>query len=489
MERATPRRIVLAFACACVGALASFAFADDAPPARAAPPGWSVSLPARLDEALDVRALRRARISALVVRADDGALLFERSPDRPLTPASNMKILTAMAALQSFGPAHHFETRLLSDAPPDAEGRVARLYVLGSGDPVMNSEDWWRLAAELRREGVEEVTGDLVLDDGAFDTDRWHPDWGSVSSRAYHAPVGGLTANYGAFAVTVRPGRSAGEPIGVQVDPPVDYLAVANRGLTGHASQRSTLVVDRSSGGAGELVSVDGVLPLGAPPRSFYRSVQDPTRYAGAVLRMQLAAVGIAVRGDVVRGPVPATAVPILVFEGRSVGEIVRLFMKFSNNAVAESLVKAMGARATGAPGSWSNGIPAYRAALESLGVDLSGLSIVDGSGLSYRDKLTPRVLVEALRISRRSFRIGPELAASLPIANGDGTLEKRVEVAAGRARAKTGLLNRVTALSGFAELPGGDTAAFSVLANGYRGSDEEAMAALDGFVAVLTGS
>jgi D-alanyl-D-alanine carboxypeptidase/D-alanyl-D-alanine-endopeptidase (penicillin-binding protein 4) len=116
-------------------------------------------------------------------------------------------------------------------------------------------------------------------------------------------------------------------------------------------------------------------------------------------------------------------------------------------------------------------------------------LQIVDGSGLSYRDKLTPRALVDALRIARGSFRIGPEFLASLPIANGDGTLEKRVERAPGRVRAKTGLLNRVTSLSGYAELEGGEVAVFSVLTNGYRGSDEAAMEALDHFVAVLTGS
>jgi D-alanyl-D-alanine carboxypeptidase/D-alanyl-D-alanine-endopeptidase (penicillin-binding protein 4) len=121
--------------------------------------------------------------------------------------------------------------------------------------------------------------------------------------------------------------------------------------------------------------------------------------------------------------------------------------------------------------------------------MDLEGLKIVDGSGLSYRDKLTPRALVEALRIARGSFRIGPELESALPIANRDGTLEKRVDEAPGRARAKTGLLTRVTSLSGFAQLADGETAVFSVLTNCYRGTDEEAMEALDHFVAVLTGS
>jgi D-alanyl-D-alanine carboxypeptidase/D-alanyl-D-alanine-endopeptidase (penicillin-binding protein 4) len=468
-----------------LGPPASAAEAGGPPPESAA----RADLAERLDQALDVRALRRARISAYVVRAVDGKVLFERSPDRALTPASNMKILTGMAALQTFGPTHRFETRILSDSLPDAAGEVRLLYLRGGGDPVLNSEDWWRLASDLRSRGLRRVRGDLILDDHYFDAARWHPDWGRTSSRAYHAPVGGLTANYGAFSVTVRPGPAPGDPVFVAVDPPVAYLSVANRARTGYVGQRSTLVVDRVVGGSGEIVQVDGAIAADAGVRTYYRSVLDPTRYAGAVLRLQLAAVGIAVDGDVRVGSVPDEAVPLYVFQGRPVGEIVRLFVKFSNNAVAESLVKSMGAHATGAPGSWKNGVPAYRAALESLGLDLKGLRIVDGSGLSYRDKLTPRALVDALRIAWSSFRIGPELTSALPIANGDGTLEKRMGEAPGRARAKTGLLSRVTSLSGFAELADGETAVFSVLTNGYRGSDEEAMKALDHFVAVLVGS
>ncbi len=485
----TPRaRMAIAVGCFAMVALAA-PRADEASAAASPAPPTRAELVKRLDTALATPGLRRARISALVVRASDGAVLFERSPDRRLTPASNMKILTAMAALQTFGPTHRFETAILGDRTPDETGGVETLYVRGGGDPVLNSEDWWRLAADLRSRGLRRVHGDVVLDDGFFDASHWHPDWGPVSSRAYHAPVSGLTANYGAFAVRVRPGNRGGDPVSVEIDPPVGYLIVANRARTSHPGDRSSLVVDRKAASVGELVTIDGSMPAGADPRTYYRSVLDPTRYAGAIFRMQLVALGIAVEGEVTTGVVPAEAVPILLFEGRPLGEIVRLFVKYSNNAVAESLVKAMGAHRTGAPGSWGNGIPASRAALESLGVDLSGLQIVDGSGLSYRDKLTPRALVDALRIARGSFRIGPELLASLPIANGDGTLEKRVERAPGRVRAKTGLLNRVTSLSGYAELEGGEVAVFSVLTNGYRGSDEAAMEALDHFVAVLTGS
>jgi D-alanyl-D-alanine carboxypeptidase/D-alanyl-D-alanine-endopeptidase (penicillin-binding protein 4) len=469
-----------------VGALtAALAVSLSTPVARGDGSAPVPGLVERLDAVLASRALRRARVSALVARIQDGTSLYERSPDRGLTPASNMKILTALAALDTFGPSYRFETPVFTDAPPDRSGSVGALYLRGSGDPVLNSEDWWRLAGDLRSAGLRHVRGDLVLDDGAFDGARWHPDWGAVSSRAYHAPVGAVMANYGSFSVTVQPGPSPGDPVRVVVDPPSPYFQVANRGRTGQPRERATLVVDRVAGNGGEVVNVDGRLPAGASTRTYYRSVLDPTRYAGAVFRMQLAALGIQLDGDVRVGPVPPNVHELLRFKGRPMAEIVRLFMKFSNNAVAETLVKAMGVHAGGA-GSWESGIRVLRDRLEALGVPLAGLSFVDGSGLSYRDKLSPRALVAALRIAHSSFAVGPEFTVALPIASRDGTLEKRAAASKDAVRAKTGLLNRVTALSGYAQLPDGEVVAFSILANGYRVSDDAAMAALDRFAAAL---
>ena len=96
-------------------------------------------------------------------------------------------------------------------------------------------------------------------------------------------------------------------------------------------------------------------------------------------------------------------------------------------------------------------GNAAVRADLERLGSDVAGLSIVDGSGLSYQNRVTPRALVSALRVARDSFGFGLEFVAALPIAAADGTLEKRPGGAADRVRAKTGLLTRITSLSGYA--------------------------------------
>ena len=446
----------------------------------------AASLEAPLGAALAHPALRGARVGALVVRASDGAVVFARNPDRALVPASNLKILTALAALDRFGPSHRFTTRVLADAPPDADGGVDWLYLEGGGDPTLSSEQWWRLAADLRRTGLRRVRQGLVLDDGAFDGQRWHGDWGRISARAYHAPVGALAANYGAFAVEVRPGVRAGEAARVDVDPPVSYLRIANRARTGAPGSRSQLQVERSTSGAGELVTVSGTLPLGAEPQLFWRSISHPALYAGAVARLQLQALGIGVDGPTRLGPVPSDAQELLAFEGEPLAQVVNRFVKYSNNAIAEMLLKDMGRAATGRPGSWGNGVPAIRTSLEGLGVELDGLVLVDGSGLAHRNRVAPRTLASALLVARDSFRVGPELLAALPIAAADGTLERRAGAAAGVVRAKTGLLDRVTGLSGFASSPSEGELVFSVLVNGYRGSDEAAMAAVDGFAAAL---
>jgi D-alanyl-D-alanine carboxypeptidase/D-alanyl-D-alanine-endopeptidase (penicillin-binding protein 4) len=466
----------------CALALAAPAGLGLARPGAAAESG----LAGRLEAALRHPALRGARVAALVVARSDGRVLFAREPDRALVPASNQKILTAVAALARFGPTYSFRTELLADAPPDAAGAVRLLAVRGGGDPSLTSEQLWRLAADLRARGLRRVRGPLVLDDSAFAEPRWHPSWGAPSARAYHAPVGALSVNYGAFAVEVRPGPQVGEPARVAVDPPVEYLRLVNRAITGGGRSRGPLAVERAVGPEAEEVVVKGSLPPGAGARHFQRSVLDPTRYAGAVLREQLAAHGIAIEGETRVGPVPEGTMTLLAFEGKPLAEIVRLFMKHSNNLIGETLIKHLGAVASGEPGSWENGIPALRAALEELGLATEGLVLADGSGLSYENRAPPRAFVEALRVAADSFAFGPEFAASLPIAAADGTLARRASGAANRVRAKTGLLTRVNALSGFARLADGSDAVFSLLVNGSRSSPPRAIAAIDGFVAAL---
>ena len=439
----------------------------------------------RLEAILRSQALREARVATLVVDVANGAVLFAHEPDRAMSPASNQKILTALAAAAELGPTHRFVTEVLTGARPDGEGAVPWLAIRGGGDPSLTSEQWWRLAADLRRLGVRRVEGPVWLDASAFDGERWPRAWGPPSARAYHAPVAALSANYGAFAVVVGPG-TAGSRARVSVDPPVPYLSVLNQASSGPRGSASDLAIERRAGQGVEQILVTGHLGEGAEPEVFWRSVLDPVAYAGAVLAMQLDANGIAVAGPVAAGPVPPGAIRLHAFEGKELSEVLRLLAKYSSNVIAESLLKSMGSHAFGGPGSFATGMEALRLRLHALGVPLEGARLVDGSGLARSNRVTPRLLVAALRVLYGSFEFGPELVSALPIAGRDGTLSERAEAATGRVRAKTGLLDGVTGLSGFARLADGRVAAFSFLVNGFRQGAPAARQAADRFVEAL---
>jgi D-alanyl-D-alanine carboxypeptidase/D-alanyl-D-alanine-endopeptidase (penicillin-binding protein 4) len=445
----------------------------------------------RLDAVLNAKALRGAKVGALVVSRADGRVLYARDADLPLVPASNQKVLTAVTALATFGPAHRFVTEVLASANPDRNGAVAELYVRGGGDPALSSEDYWRIAGALRTAGVRRIAGDVLVDDTLFDAQRANPDWGPISSRIYYAPVGALMANYGTFAIEVRPGEAPGAKARVDVDPPVPYFRVDNRTTTAPRGRRSGVRVDRDAAGggdlfAGEALAVRGSARVGAEPSRVARSVVDPGLYAASVLAWQLQAQGITIGGGIRRAIAPAGAPRLVAYEGRALAEIVRLLMKTSNNPVAEMLCKAVGVAAGRAPGSWDGGVAAMRQHLQALGIDLGAVKLVDGSGLSRQNRLSARVLVETLRMAGTSFAFGPEFVSALPIAGTDGTLARRERPIEGAVRAKTGSLTGVVTLSGYARLAAGGEAVFAVLVNDAPAGDFAARASVDRFAEAL---
>jgi len=444
---------------------------------------------ASLRRALAARGFEGAAISALVVDRASGAELVALGADTLLMPASTQKLLTAVAALDAFGPWYRFVTELRASRPLGSDGAVGDLFVRG-GDPALTSEQWWRLAADLRALGLREVRGDLVLDDSLFDEERWHPSWVPVTARAYHAPVSALSANFGAFRARVAPGAAAGERLQVTLDPPLAYLQLVNEGRTAKRGAAKTLAVEREAVAGGERVRVSGGVPAGAEPDDVWRSVADPLGYAGAVLRWQLEANGVRVKGGVRRGAAAPGASLLLEFEGLPLQQIASLFLKYSNNFIAECLMKwlALGPEPAPAapPAGWAAGAAALRARLAGLGVPLGEARIVDGSGLSRANRISARVLVETLRRGDAAFAAGPELLAGLPIAALDGTLAKRAEGARARLRAKTGSLDGVTSLAGFARSEAGRDLVFAVLVNGYKRGDAAASDAMDGVAAAL---
>jgi len=327
--------------------------------------------------------------------------------------------------------------------------------------------------SDLWHRGLRTV-GDIVLDDTFFDREEFGPGWEQeTSDKAWAAGVGALSLNHNAAEIYISPGERTGGRARIEVEPDVrDYFVIDDGVVTVRQNGRRKLRPRTLAEGERTRVAVEGRIPLRAEPIVMYRRVGDPTFYYGQTLKMLLKRRGIRVSGRVMRGTVPSGAVLIQSYDSPELAEVVRDMNKVSSNFIAEMLVKTLGAELKGTPGTWAKGIEVTEDLLAEVGVPRGTYVLKNGSGLNDTNRFSAKQITTLLQAVWKRFPVASEFISSLGIAARDGTMRLRMEGtdAAGRLRAKTGTLERVTALSGYVQSMGGERFAFSVLVNDWTG-------------------
>jgi D-alanyl-D-alanine carboxypeptidase/D-alanyl-D-alanine-endopeptidase (penicillin-binding protein 4) len=456
------------------------------------PSEWpDTPLAARLAAALTARPFDPQSTGVEVLSLPDGNRIFSHNARRPLRPASTMKILTSAAALTLLNPEFVYATDIIASGPIDETGTLAgNLYIRGSGAPDLVAEAWWLIARELARLGLRRVTGDLIADDSYFDAEPRPPGWPPPSADSwYNAPVSALSCNFNVVTVRATPGSHSGARPTLDLEPTTSFFRITNRART--AARRTSLSVDRLFDHGRNTLIVDGNIRLGSDPVVFHRAVENPTLFALHTFRDIAMREGIVIEGTLRKGLVPAEGRRLHSHRSRPLAVLVRDMNKNSNNFMAEALLKTIGARIEGEPGTTEKGIETMRSYLTELGVATTRARLVDGSGLSDLNRLQARLLTETLVRVQRDFTIGPELVGSLSVGGIDGTLDERFSngVDRRRIRAKTGRLAGVATLAGYAVNRDGRAFAFAVLANDIRGSNVSAQRAIDRLVGEITDS
>ncbi len=462
--------VLLVAACGVASADAPAAAADAGAGGQVAESAELERLAWVIDSFLAKPDLEGAVLGLVVESLSSGEVLFERNADLAMIPASNMKLVTGACALSMLGPDYRFSTDLLTDGSVDGSTIAGDLYVLGAADPSLVSEELWKLVEDLRAYGIDRIAGDVVLDASHFDSLATASPEAADGDRAYHARTGGLSLNFNSVAVHVRPAGRAGDPVVAVLSPDTEFVELRNQGVTGSARSRSSLAVRRVYEEGRNVVTVSGRLPAGSPAKVVYRNLDDPLGHFGSALGRFLEAAGISVDGRVLAGVTPAEAVILVRHESKPLSLVVRDLGKYSNNFVAETLVKELGAHESGPPGTTAGGVRVLEDYLASVGADSGSYRVVDGSGLSRENRLSPRTIATVMRRGLSDFETSYELAASLSVSGIDGTLEDRMGYPSlsGSVRAKTGLLDGVTAISGILETVSGDEVLFSILVNGF---------------------
>jgi len=392
-----------------------------------------------LDKIIKKTGIKKSNIGIAIYDIKNGKMIYSVNEDKLFSIASVNKLLVTAASLKYLGQDFRFKTTVYGQKP-DSDGNIKKdLCIKGTGDPLFVSENMWYLVNTLKNMGVNSIEGDIILDESLFPAKSIYEENGD---RAYSAKVSALSVNFNSLAVNIVSGHN---PL-VSLDPQIPDLILVDR--TEPSRSRTDVEIRR----LGKSVVVSGKINDGSVGiRSIYRNIDDPAKYFENVLKLHLAWRGIELKGKVFVNKKPAGLEELFVMDSRRLNDILVEMNKFSNNFIAEQLMRALVYKVKGSVDEDALGkiIGKY---LEEMKLDPASFEVVNASGFSRMNRSKPGDFVKFLAGVYNDFQIGPEFINSLPISGVDGTIRRSLNnnIVRGKIRAKTGTLSGIRSLSGY---------------------------------------
>ncbi len=407
-----------------------------------------------------------SNVGIKVVSLGSGETLYKLNSEMLFNPASNEKLFTAAAALSVLGEDHPLATVFTVDS---AAGIIG---VTAYGDPILSTADADSIAGLLAPLLPPRESWELVCDVSYFDDLHRGSGWTWDSEpAAYAAYITPLRLTRNTIQVSVRPGAGPGDSVIVETDPRTNYISIENQGVTVRDTVRERLRISRKWRERLNVITVTGETIDSLRGRKASLSIWEPDRYAATVLAERLNRLGVPV-GRVTVDTTRLSGKELLRFSHR-LDSAVTFMTKISDNLTAEALLKVLGAERFGPPGSAEGGTSVIRQFLSENGIDTTGITLADGSGVSRYNLISASAIIDLLRAMHRSEDHFPSFYRALPVAGVDGTIWYRMKrtMAEGNLRAKTGTLSGVSALSGYVTTRDGELLAFSILMQNYQTS------------------
>ncbi len=430
-----------------------------------------------VEQWLRAAAIPSDQVALVALPVDGGSPLLVHNAGQPMNPASTMKLLTSYAALSMLGPEYRWRTGAylrgrIQDGVLDGD-----LVLKGAGDPKLVIEDLTEFVGRMRHAGLRELRGDLVIDDSVFDVGP-----GSVEAfdgdptQPYNVRPFGLLMNFKATRVVVQPGDAGAR---VTLDPALDGVEVESRlrMVRGACRPGATALSVRETGaraaaaGSPPKIVVTGSYAPSCGEQGVFASVLTHREFVHALFRAAWIAAGGQWDGRtrIERGA--ARGSPWLEWESpRTLADIVRDVNKFSNNVMSRHLLLELAGRTGEAPASPERANAALRSWLAAQGLQLPGLVVENGAGLSRSERVSAAGLAQVL-VHAAASPVAEQLRTSLPLVGVDGTMKQRMagERIAGRAWIKTGSIAEVRTIAGYVDSASGRRHAIVLFYNGPR--------------------
>ena len=458
--------------------------------------GAHAQLPAPVAQVLAQQGLPEDALGVLVLKGD--AVVLSHGADRPMQPASTMKLVTTMVSLERLGPAFRGRTELRTTGEIEKGVLRGNLILKGGADADLSGEHLENMLRALHYQGIRRIEGDLVLD-----RSLWQPartDGGIAfdeSPEAYYNVIpDALLINKNMIQVDMR---STNKRLKLEMQPQLDRVSIGSDMTlidadcsTWEDGWKLPQAVRQKDGRI--KVMLHGTFPKDCA-RTYSINVLDRNDYIERLFRQKWKELGGKFSGKAVEGTAPPESTLLAEHTSRMLPELVRDTNKPSDNALARILFLSLGSLQPD-PAAGSFALPptgettfaradaAVREWMRSQRIDDTGLVLENGSGLSRSERVTPQQMAYLLQAGLRS-NWAPEFQASMPIAAIDGTLRRRLQgtAAAGRARLKTGTLRNVVALAGYVPDADGVQNVFVAFVNSEEAGNGRGRAVLDALV------
>lgn len=386
------------------------------------------------------------RGTSLCVIDSSGAPAFAYNASAAVAPASTQKLIVAATALRYLGAAYRFHTQFAAARPIQNGVLEGDMWLIGSGDPVLVSNDLRGGVKILAGRGLEQIHGGVRVDAGALAGPERNPFWDPADANyGFSSGTSGVSLDQDTVEFHIRPGV-VGAPATVSLEPPNPVVTFVGSVSTVPGNYATEITINPT--GRENQFEVRGQIAASGHEAVYYLPITHIAHYVGNVLEAMLEARQIKTEHQSGTGVTPKG---VVLWDHRSppLRFLVAKMLFESNNHIAEQLLRTIG-RAIDGIGDDAHGIAAEGAFLRSENIPAPGLHLVDGSGLAGSNRVAAVTLCALL--SRAELTPGGnQLYFALPRGGIEGTLRYvHFLQALGRVRAKSGHISGVSALAGY---------------------------------------
>ncbi|MES2126546.1 MAG: D-alanyl-D-alanine carboxypeptidase/D-alanyl-D-alanine-endopeptidase [Pseudomonadota bacterium] len=452
----------------------------------AALPAAQAQLPEPVTRLLGAAAIPEEAMSALVIRGNN--TILTHLAERPMQPASTMKLVTTMVGLDVLGPVYKARTELRTNAEVVKGVLKGDLILRGGADADFDTPALERMLQALRNQGINKIAGKLVLDRTLFNPARYDigvPPFDEAPEAYYNVIPDALLLNKNMIDLDLR---STARQLKVVMAPAMEKVSISSDMELIDADcakwEDGWKIPDATREKNGNIkIVLHGTFPKNCA-RPYWINVLDRQDYIDRLFRASWKKLGGSFSGDTVEGGTPADSRLLAEHVSRALPELVRDINKPSDNALARTLFLTLGSQGSETGPTLVRADIAVRNWMKLRGIDDTGLVLENGSGLSRLERISPMQMAGLLRAGLRS-NWAPEFQSSMPIVALDGTMRKRLKdsPAASRARLKTGTLKNVVAIAGYVPDASGQLCIVVAMINDDKVGDGKGRAALDALV------